>query len=112
MAALYKTEFETAGFLVEIAADGELGLTKAQKIDPQVIILDLILPKISGLELLRQLKKTPATQGIPTFILTNFGQEENVRLAYENGAEDIFFKYQITPQEVVQKIKTALEVKK
>lgn len=105
---IYKTEFNLSGIEMISAADGEEGLVQALKQRPQVILLDIVLPKISGIELLKRLKEQEETKHIPIFILTNFGQEDNVKKAFELGAADVFLKYQITPQEAVAKIKTTL----
>lgn len=105
---IYKTEFNLNNMEMVVAVDGEEGLAQALIQKPQAILLDVMLPKISGIELLKRLKEGEETKHIPIFILTNFGQEDNIKKAFELGAADVFLKYQITPQEVVTKIKDVL----
>lgn len=108
LSQIYEAEFKINGFEVITASDGEAGLNYAQE-KPSLIILDIMLPKMNGLVVLEKLKKTEETKNIPVFVLTNFGQEKNVKKAYEEGAEEVIFKYQITPAEVAEKIKNYLQ---
>ena len=77
---------EMAGYDVLTAMDGKDGLTKAQLGKPDVIILDLMLPKMSGFEVCAALKKDPQYQRIPIIIFTGKGQEMDERLCREIGA--------------------------
>lgn len=104
----YQTEFELSGFDVLVANDGATGFKIAQEKKPEIILLDILMPIMTGLETLRKLKDEPGTKEIPVFILTNIGQEEAVKEALESGAVDFILKYRFTPAEVVGKVKQTL----
>lgn len=108
LAQIYKVELEMDGFEVLTAADGEEGLNAAKNVQPNLVLLDIVLPKINGLVVLEKLKQTEEAKNIPVIVITNFGQEENVKKAFALGAEDFILKYQTTPAEVAQKIKDIL----
>ena len=108
LAQIYKVELEMDGFEVVVSTDGEQGLNAAKNDQPNLILLDIVLPKINGLVVLEKLKQTEEVKNIPVIVITNFGQEENVKKAFTLGAEDFILKYQTTPAEVAQKIKDIL----
>ena len=91
------------------ALDGELGLKLAKKKKPDLILLDLILPKLSGFEVLKQLKKDKETKDIPVIVLTNLEGVGDVEKAMELGATTYLVKANYSLEEVVDKVKTALE---
>ena len=100
---LYSTEFELSGHTVTHNADGSGVNEQVKSWQPDIVLLDIMLPKKDGLTILSELKADPATQGVPAVMLTNFGNEENVKKAIENGAEDFILKYKSVPSEVVSK---------
>lgn len=108
LAKIYQVELEMDGFEVETAQDGEQGLATAKRTKPSLVLLDIVLPKINGLAVLEELKKDEATKKIPVIVITNFGQEDNVKRAFAQGAEDFVLKYQTTPAELVKKIRDIL----
>lgn len=97
-----------AGFKMLSALDGEIGLRLALKENPDLILLDLILPKFDGFEVLKKLKENPATKKIPVIILTNLEAMEDVDRALELGATTYLVKTQYTLKEVIEKVKKAL----
>lgn len=99
---------EQAGYEVISALDGELGLRLAKTEKPDLILLDLILPKMRGFEVLEQLKGDLATKEVPVIILTNLENMEDVNQALELGAMTYLVKTHYTLDEVVGKIKKAL----
>ena len=109
---LYATEFSLRGHEAAWAKDGEDGLAKAKTGQYSLVLLDIMLPKANGLEILAQLKQDTALKSLPVMMLTNFGNEENVKQALESGAEDFILKYKIVPSEVVDKVEAALGQKK
>lgn len=109
---LYATEFSLRGHETTWAKDGEEGLVKAKSGQFKLVLLDIMLPKANGLDILAQLKQDPTTKTLPVMMLTNFGNEENVKRALESGAEDFILKYKIVPSEVVDKVEAALGQKK
>jgi len=96
------------GYEVLSALDGELGLKMAQKKRPDLILLDLILPKMHGFEVLKALKDNPETKDVPVIVLTNLEGISEVDKALELGATTYLVKASYTLEELVSKIKTAL----
>jgi len=109
LAKIYKLELEMDNFEVLTASDGEAGLSTAKSGKPDLILLDIVLPKANGLAVLEQLKKDEEAKNIPVIIITNFGQEENIKKAFTLGAQDFVLKYQTTPGELAKKIKEILD---
>jgi len=105
---MYATKFEMDGFKVIMAEDGEKAIRAALKELPNIILLDIILPKLSGFEVLKQLKQEPATANIPVILLTNLSQRSEIEQGLKMGAEDYLIKAHFMPSEVVEKIKKIL----
>ncbi|MBF0250422.1 MAG: phosphate regulon transcriptional regulator PhoB [Alphaproteobacteria bacterium] len=95
------------GFRVMIAEDGEDGLMKARDDLPDVIVLDWMLPGVSGIEVCRQLRSAPETKDIPVLMLTARGEEEDRVRGIETGADDYVVK-PYSPREVIARIKALL----
>ncbi|PJE58472.1 MAG: response regulator [Candidatus Portnoybacteria bacterium CG10_big_fil_rev_8_21_14_0_10_36_7] len=104
LADLYKTKFELEGFEVYVAYDGEKGLELVAKKRPAVVLLDLILPKLSGFVVLENLKKDKNLKDIPVILLTNLSQKADVEKGLRLGAVDYLIKAHFMPSEVVAKI--------
>lgn len=96
------------GFQVVAANTGQEGINKATTENPNLILLDQVLPDLSGNDILKQLKLDEKTKNIPVIILSNFSQEELVKEAINQGAVDYVFKYQVEPKDVIEKIKRTL----
>ena len=96
------------GYEMIPALDGEIGLRLAKENRPNLILLDLILPKIHGFDVLKKLKEDNETKEIPVIVLTNLEGLEDVEKALELGATTYLVKTQYSLEEVVQKIKKAL----
>jgi len=105
LADLYKTKFVLEGFKVNVAYDGEKGLEMASKNLPDIILLDLVLPKLSGFEILKAVKSSNKTKEIPVILLTNLSQKSDVEKGLKLGAADYLIKAHFMPSEVVEKIK-------
>lgn len=101
---VYQAELGEQGYEVILAADGEEGLEKAKIIDPDLIILDMIMPKKSGFEVLTELQNDANTKNIPVIILSNLGQEDDVKKGLDLGAVDYLVKDNITLTTIVEKI--------
>lgn len=108
---IYKTKFEMEGFKVITAEDGEAGLKEAQKKKPDIILLDILLPKMDGYLVLENLKKDPETKDIPVIMLTNLGQKDDVEKGLTMGAIDYLIKAHFKPSETVDKVRKALNLK-
>lgn len=105
------TEFLTAeNFTVAAASDGERGLALAKTEDPDLILLDIILPKMDGYAVLDGLKKDPVTQNIPVILLTNLESAEDIQKAFEKGATTYLVKSDYKLEDVVKKIKETLKI--
>ncbi len=110
-AALQKTlgdVLDQEGYKVISALDGEAGLKMAQTENPDLILLDLVLPKRHGFEVLKMLKGDEKTKNIPIIVLTNLESMGDVERALELGATTYLVKASYTLEEVVTKIKKAL----
>lgn len=108
LSEMYTTKLSENGFAVEVAFDGQEGLSKAKEQKPDLILLDIVLPKIDGFEFLQHLKKDDSTKDISVIILTNLGQKEEVEKGLKLGAQDYIIKAHFTPTEVVAKVKKIL----
>lgn len=96
------------GFSILSALDGEAGLRIAQEKRPDVILLDLILPKANGFDVLKSLKEKEETSGIPVVVLTNLESIEDIQKALDLGATTYLVKSNYTLEEVVEKVKQAV----
>ena len=96
------------GYEMLSALDGQKGLELAKSEKPDLILLDLVLPKMHGFEVLKSLKEDEATQDIPIIVLTNLEAMGDVEKALEMGATTYLVKASYSLEEVVQKIKKAL----
>jgi CheY-like chemotaxis protein len=105
---LYKGILESGGFELELAMDGSDGLQKAQAL-PKLILLDIMLPGINGLEVLKTLKLDPRTKDIPVVLVTNLGQEDVIKEAFDLGAQGYLLKVNLTAQELVKIVKQFLD---
>ena len=105
---IYTSKFEEAGFDVNTAKNGELALSAIKEAVPDVILLDIVMPKMDGYELLRELKKEKLDKKMKIVLLTNLGQKEEVEKGLKLGADDYVIKAHFTPTEVVAKVKSLL----
>ena|SRR3990167_8492193 len=101
---LYQTKLEKTGYTIHVAYDGEQCFEILADFTPDLILLDVILPKIDGFEVLKRLKTDTKTQNIPIILLTNLGQDEDIEKGKKLGAIDYLIKAQFTPSEIVKKI--------
>lgn len=109
LAELYSTKLTLDGFQVFLATDGQKGLRLAKEKMPDLVLLDILLPKMDGFTVLSELKKDPKTKNIPVILLTNLCQKEEVKKGLALGAVDYLIKAYFMPSEVVVKINKALE---
>jgi len=106
---MYKTGLTNYGYEVTLAQDGEEGLKLVKTEKPDVILLDVIMPKLDGFAVLTQLQANVATKKIPVLMLTNLGQVEDKRRGKKLGAVDYVVKADFTPMQVSEKIKKFLK---
>ena len=97
------------GFEVETASDGEEALRKIQETNPDLVLLDIRMPKLSGLEVLKKLKSQDTTKHIPVIMLTNQGEEQvDMDAAISMGAASYLVKSDTALEEVLQKVREVL----
>lgn len=102
---VFSTVLQKDNHMTVLANSGQAGLEKAKSEKPELILLDQVLPDIQGNEVLKTLKQDLDTKDIPVAILSNFGQNELIQEAINSGAVDYILKYQIEPQDLVNKVK-------
>ena len=103
-----ETTLKQQGYTVITAADGEEALRVARSAPLDLILLDLIMPKLNGFQVLDALKKDPSTTHIPVIILSDLGQDQDVHQAMEAGATAYFIKADLSLQALVQRVGEAL----
>ncbi len=108
LAGMYVTKLTMEGFTVALAGDGQEGLSLAKEKIPDLILLDILLPKMNGFDVLKVLKSDASTKKVPVILLTNLGQKSDVVKGLDLGAADYLIKAHFMPSEVVAKIKEVL----
>lgn len=104
LSSVVKEEFSSMGHSAKVAKNGEEALDYAKSFRPDIILLDLILPKKGGLEVLEEMKKDPGLKTIPVIVLSNLAGDESIKKALALGAEDYFVKTQHSIYEVIEKV--------
>lgn len=105
---MYAMKMKEAGFALMTAEDGMQALEMAKKETPQIILLDIMLPKMDGFAVLSELKKDAKTKSIIVLMLSNLGQQADIEKGKELGAADYIVKASMTPTQVAEKIKLYL----
>lgn len=110
---MYSVKFEMDGFQIFVADNGEDGLKEIFNVKPDIILLDILMPKMNGFEVLENIKKSDNSEvkKIPVILLTNLNQQEEIEKGMKLGAVDYLIKAHFMPSEVVGKIKRILESK-
>ncbi len=111
LASVYRSRLEAEGFDVYHCNNGESALSDAMKYRPDLILLDVMMPKISGFDVLDILHNTPETANIKVVMLTALSQEDDKQRADNLGADDYMVKSQVVIADVVERIKYHLGVK-
>src|SRR3989454_2342575 len=101
---MYRLKLELDGYSVDIAGDGLIALEKARTLHPDIIFLDIRLPKLDGLSVLEALRADPTTEHIPVVILSNWNEKELVERGAKLGALDHMIKSQTTPARLSQRL--------
>ena len=107
---MYRMKFEAAGFDVYTASDGEAGVSLVKKVNPEIILLDLQMPRMGGAEALETIRKNEWGAKIPVIILTNLGEEEAPKSLRQLGIHSYIVKADLTPSQVVARVKDALQI--
>ncbi len=107
---MYVLKFRGEGFEVETSKEGKEGLKKIKDYEPDVVLLDIVMPEMDGFEVLQELKKEKAKNGYrpKIVLLTNVGEKRDVERGMGLGADDYIIKAHFTPSEVVEKVRSLL----
>lgn len=105
---LYERVLKQAGIEVTSAADGISGLEAASD-KPNLILLDVMMPGLNGIQVLERLKQDPNTRDIPVVLLTNLGQESIIKEALSLGASGYLMKVRVSPYQIVSHVKDFLQ---
>lgn len=108
LAKVFQEKLEKAGYEVQAASDGEIALSAAASFKPNVIVLDLLLPKKNGFEVLEALKKDQALKTIPVVVVSNLGEDNDIKRSLSLGAADYYVKSEHPINEIIEKIKNVL----
>ncbi len=102
-----KNILEKAGFLVEVASDGEEGIQQAKRLKPKLILMDVVMPVLNGFQATRKLSEDAETAGIPVIMVTTKDQETDKRWGLRQGAEDYLVK-PVSAQDLLQRVRAVL----
>ena len=105
---MYRIKFESEGYDVETAGNGKLGLELCEEMKPDIILLDLMMPEMTGDEMLVKLRKTSWGKDTPVVILTNMGEQEAPEVVKKLNVRKFIVKAEMTPRQVAELVKTEL----
>lgn len=107
---MYRMKFEADGFDVQVASNGRTGVELVKSFAPDLILLDLQMPEMTGDEALKEIRSQPWGAKTPVLILTNLGAEESPESLKALGIHSYIVKAELTPSQVVQRVKEALNL--
>jgi len=105
MVDLLQRKLTVAGYEISVAKNGEEGLEKMKEVKPDLILLDIIMPKMGGFEVMEEMQKDKELKKFPVIVISNSGQPVEIDKAQELGAKDWLIKTEFDPQEVINKVK-------
>ena len=105
LSSLIKARLEKEGFTIIQAFDGEEATTLLRQERPDLIVMDLVMPKVNGFEVLQSISISPQLEGVPVVILSNLAQDSDIQKAKELGAKEYFVKVKISIDDLLQKVK-------
>lgn len=108
IAQMYRLKFEAGGNKVEVAENGKLGLELCERMKPDVVLLDLMMPEMNGDEMLAKMRSTDWGKDIKVIILTNVGEQEAPERLKELGVTSFIVKAEMTPKQVSELVKLQL----
>src|SRR5258706_2637065 len=108
VANIYRNKFSVEGYQVEIALDGEVGFEMVKSFRPDVIVLDLMLPKVTGVELMKQIRAEPDFQKVPVIVFSNTYLTNMVQEAWKAGATKCLSKANCTPKQVLDVVRSTV----
>ncbi|KKQ52209.1 MAG: Response regulator [Parcubacteria group bacterium GW2011_GWD2_38_11] len=107
---IYQVKFSQDGFEVIIAENGLEAIKKLEQLTPDIILLDIIMPYMGGMEVLKKIKENDALKNIPIIMLTNISEKEKITEGAEYGVNEYLIKSHFTPSEVVRKVNALLNI--
>jgi DNA-binding response OmpR family regulator len=110
LSGIYKKKFEMEGYKIATADNGEQALVEVKKKKPDIVLLDILLPKLDGFAVLEKLQADAGTKEIPVILLTNLGQKDDVEKGLKAGAVDYLIKAHFKPSEIVEKVRKTLGI--
>lgn len=111
MIRMYKKIFTFDGYEVDTAGDGEEGLSKVRSFNPTIVLLDVMMPKLNGIEVLTKIKSDPDLKKIPVVMLTNLAGQQDIDKALELGAVKYIVKSEYDPKQVSDMVKEIISAK-
>src|SRR5215469_7838662 len=105
---MYRTKFEQEGYEVATAPDGLTGLQLIETFQPDIILLDLMMPNMNGLDMLGRLRNQPAGKDAKVVVLTNMGDTETATKVFKMAADDYIVKAEMTPKQVAERVQALL----
>jgi DNA-binding response OmpR family regulator len=108
LANLYRGSLAGAGFAVEVAPDGDAGLKSAKASNPDVILLDLMLPKKTGLDVLNSIRADEQLKAVPVLLLSNAYTPARTKELWDAGATQVLVKANTTPKQILESVRAAL----
>ena len=108
MYSLLERKLSQEGYTVKVAKDGEEGLEEIRKEKPDLVLLDIIMPKKGGFEVMEDIQKDKNLKDVPVIVISNSGQPVELDKAKELGAKDWLIKTEFDPEEVIEKVKNQI----
>lgn len=106
----YQELLQGEGYFIDVAADGDVGLSKLQNNEYDMVLLDIMLPKKDGVQILRDLKVKPAkSPHIKIVVLTNLGKDDVIKECFDLGADGYLIKSALNPDQVITEVKSYLQ---
>ena len=109
LASIYRSKFSAEGFHVDVATDGEAALEVIQRAHPDLVLLDLLLPKLSGIDVLKRLRADESFKTLPIFVFSSSAQPKMVEEAWAAGASNVLSKSSTSPKQLVETVIAALD---
>ncbi len=106
---MYRIKFQSEGFDVDTAENGKLGLELCEKMHPDIILLDLMMPEMTGDQMLTELRKTTWGKDVKVVILTNMGEQEIPESVKKQGVSAVILKADMTPRQVAELVKKTID---
>lgn len=109
VAEVYLAKLSEMGYETVLAQNGEEGLAELKKGKIDLILLDILMPIMNGIEMLEEVKKNEEWKNIPVILLTNIGEKESIQKVREMGVKNYLIKSHFTPAEVIEKVESVFK---